>query len=765
MDERKLAHDARALFTDVHKELERLSDPKDRSEAVRQYSQNISYAMGRVDESDIIPAGTAADEDPVTAVSRAVWELLEVFYVHPHGSLLPALPLSAWLRRNSTSGALYPFATSLPNCYAQVSLGPEPEQTPAFWSCLRAFVALGSLHHAVALLKTASCLVRREGLSRASLVPEDRRVLDAQCELFEALVVLLENFPGIHSPKDAAARSAFRSRWLNQFQALLNTVEQRFWRYVDGDGRQDIRLYEEVGQLARVVAGDGDALAHVASDWMELLVATLLHVHPDAKPDHAISHLLRECMRRKPPPSSRTPPNTSNTPTDTFWEELFQAVVTSDTQEVVRLCSDNLSSWSMAHITDLLAMASPSAASVVASPLPGRWGVSQAEYYLLEYAISMCGLTSTWHIGAAYLQHCPTFGREELDMVLGRLPVCGDDRLAQKLLRFCDTGAKEDPGPGGQRMRARASAICRVVAAHKWAAGQLAGAATWWQQGRDSARLATLGSLLLPHVTAAGTAKAMGSSSAAMGGVGADASDTGLGLGGAAGKDGAAREGMVGQLEAVHTVLSLLTPDTALLAFVTRFCAFRRDMDAIARFHTKGGAGNATGTFEPTNQSGIGARSGIGANSSSTGQGGGSAGLPAASSAAAVARGAMFEGKSVQARYGDAGLAVEEMLVGRLAPRRLWMEILAHAVPLLEGPYLVFGTQATSAMISLVEELAMAPQGITGKNWGAAARSSSRAVLGSMAGGEDEEVGRSLQLLVRQALARNLSRAYSVEGM
>lgn len=147
-------------------------------------------------------------------------------------------------------------------------------------------------------------------------------------------------------------------------------------------------------------------------------------------------------------------------------------------QAVVRICS-RLSPWLLAHLPDLL-LRSPVAEAVLLQELPhlactqvpGHCSspeehsltcsspfivsmlLHQVEFFRLEYASSLLGNPTAWHLAAVYLAWCPRHGQAALTSGLKQIAASADRATAARLLGLCGKYGLEDVAALTRRVQA-----------------------------------------------------------------------------------------------------------------------------------------------------------------------------------------------------------------------------------------------------------------------------------------------------------------------
>mmetsp|Transcript_41762 Transcript_41762/g.99065 ORF Transcript_41762/g.99065 Transcript_41762/m.99065 type:complete len:664 (-) Transcript_41762:581-2572(-) len=470
------------------------------AEEVERYSRTISSVMGRDNDvrepplqlnREMLEAGKFPEEDPFVPWQRALWELLEVFFIDKGSARdIIAEDLAQWLRRNwSVLGLASEAPGSEGNPWAELRdeaakgalAASGVESHPRYWECLHRAVALGWTGMAEDMLGWHSAWRRAAAADSAG---QRNRGCEAEVGALEAAQSLLRSMPHFcrEGSVDITGRAfselpeflQYRQRWVMQCQQFLGTEEL-------GDVWEDCEASspgtaEGLRGLLRLLAGEEQAIQAATTSWLELLVAEVLHRYPDLKAQMELKPLMDQCVA------------VSGRPPSEAWgatlREVLEAAADGDVQTAVAALQRDpfLTPWFLCHATDVLGAASSHAHEMLHRPLDFH-GCTQAEHYVLDYAMSLMPYPSSWELAAKYLSWCPSHGLEALRLLVERLPVSsdnGDLRMARKVISLCEYH--------GQQLGGLATGVCRTVAMGALCEGNVGAALSWFLRAHDGLR-------------------------------------------------------------------------------------------------------------------------------------------------------------------------------------------------------------------------------------------------------------------------------------
>ena len=356
------------------------------------FSRAVTEALDEVSET----SGGDAD----VALSRAVWELLEAYFVTRGGGLgVGTDEIVSWYRRNAANLALGQGSASarLRDLLDAFQQSARPEEELGYWDMIATMVAIGWTDAAIDLINMHSSWAEWR-LRKTSVQP--------QVELLEAAVALLQTLPRLGGEDGGAASvpqfTSFRNAWLMQVKSVL--AEGGLFNNCWGPTADGVRA------VLLVLSGDERVITARTGNWIELMLAQLQHRHPTLKIHGEHESLAQASKRTKGPLTSDA------------LDSLLLAVMAGDAQGVVSVCSRHLDSWFMAYSTVMLSRAGGAQADVLRRPTAS--GASQSELYMLEYCSALSTSKRTRHLAVSVLAACsPQRGSEMMSQALMRVAV------------------------------------------------------------------------------------------------------------------------------------------------------------------------------------------------------------------------------------------------------------------------------------------------------------------------------------------------------
>jgi nuclear pore complex protein Nup85 len=141
------------------------------------------------------------------------------------------------------------------------------------------------------------------------------------------------------------------------------------------------------------------------------------------------------------------------------------------------LCSTLDSFWFPAHLLDLLYHGEqlegmghglgPTAGSE--DGFHQQSGARLREFLLLEYATSLMGHHSLWQVGANYLDHCPTQGKQRLQLLLERIPLDSEIKAEKVIAAASKRGFMSIVASASKVMGLRELKCGKIGSAMSWA--------------------------------------------------------------------------------------------------------------------------------------------------------------------------------------------------------------------------------------------------------------------------------------------------------
>jgi len=395
-DERTRVH------THQVRSIERGTYVEDAFASLHEFSRAVA---GALEEASISEAAEADAEDAVgVALSRAVWELLDVYFVTRGGGFgVGTDDVVAWYRDNAASLALGDGSASgrLRTLLETVPKNARIEEVPGYWDIIVTMVALGWVDATVDLLVMHSAWAEWR-LRKTSVQP--------QVELMEAAIALLRTLPKLGGEDGAASvpqYTSYRNEWLRQVKTVL--AEGGLFNNCWGPTADGVR------NMLLVLSGDERTITANVGNWIELMLAQLQHVHPTLKIQGEHESLARTARQTK-----------GKLITDAL-DSLLMYAIAGDSQGVISICSRHLDSWFMAYSTTMLSRAGGAQADVIRRPTAS--GASQSELYMLEYCSSLATSEDTRELAVRILAACCSQrGTEMTSATLMRLAIAEDEQ-------------------------------------------------------------------------------------------------------------------------------------------------------------------------------------------------------------------------------------------------------------------------------------------------------------------------------------------------
>ena len=356
------------------------------------FSRAVTEALDEVSES--------SDGDAGVALSRAVWELLEGYFVTKGGGLgVGTDEIVSWYRKNAANLALGKDSASarLRVLLDAFNQSARPEEELGYWDMIATMVAIGWIDAAIDLINMHSSWAEWR-LRKTSVQP--------QVELMEAAVALLQTLPRLGGDDGGAASvpqfTSFRNAWLMQVKSVL--AEGGLFNSCWGPTADGVRA------VLLVLSGDERVITARTGNWIELMLAQLQHRYPTLK-IHGEHESLAQASKR-----------TKGTLMSDALDSLLLAVMAGDAQGVVSVCSRHLDAWFMAYSTAMLSRSGGAQADVLRRPTAS--GASQSELYMLEYCSALSTSKRTRHLAVSVLTACsPQRGSEMISQALMRMAV------------------------------------------------------------------------------------------------------------------------------------------------------------------------------------------------------------------------------------------------------------------------------------------------------------------------------------------------------
>lgn len=382
--------------------IERGTYVEDAFASLHEFSRAVAGALEEASSSEAAEAD--AEDAAGVALSRAVWELLDVYFVTRGGGFgVGTDDVVAWYRDNAASLALGDGSASgrLRTLLETVPKNARIEEVPGYWDIIVTMVALGWVDATVDLLVMHSAWAEWR-LRKTSVQP--------QVELMEAAIALLRTLPKLGGEDGAASvpqYTAYRNEWLRQVKTVL--AEGGLFNNCWGPTADGVR------NMLLVLSGDERTITANVGNWIELMLAQLQHVYPTLKIQGEHESLARTARQTK-----------GKLITDAL-DSLLMYAIAGDSQGVISICSRHLDSWFMAYSTTMLSRTGGAQADVIRRPTAS--GASQSELYMLEYCSSLATSEDTRELAVRILAACCSQrGTEMMSTTLMRLAIAEDEQ-------------------------------------------------------------------------------------------------------------------------------------------------------------------------------------------------------------------------------------------------------------------------------------------------------------------------------------------------
>jgi len=313
--------------------------------------------------------------------------------------------------------------------YAKESLESDsPESHPNYWNAVTIYILQGRVSDARKLLYLHS---------------------SSQSESFQQMDQLLKKMPLFinHTGKSIAE---FEFKWKHWQEECKYKMQEAVFFTV-----------KPLEQVCRILCGDKQAFSDImdlCETWYHMLVSRLFYTNPTIKPLE-IQNMAEECLEMY-----------GILPKPTQLDSILLAALEYDPFRVIRessLCFDTW--WFAAHLMDMLHHCDKMNSEQMS------YGVTLREFLLLDYVASLMSHDSLWQIGANYLDHCPMYGKQHLELYLERVPL-KNQSTALKILHIA--GQKELP--------TLAHTVCRAMGMQALRNSNLGTAMTWALKSKDS---------------------------------------------------------------------------------------------------------------------------------------------------------------------------------------------------------------------------------------------------------------------------------------
>jgi nuclear pore complex protein Nup85 len=435
-------------------------------EHVMEFSCSISTILGPVGDMPISAGDKAAmllKESQEPTLMKAVWDLLEIFYVDKQSLSWFPERLVDWLWNydrvlSRTEMTLHSKLVALQQKLCKLQF---PEDDPDYWDGVASALAVGWLEFVVIFL-------RMHGSYQLDQI-DDR---ETENGLVEAVNVLISKMPRMRPSLPAGGlgqcfnlKPDFIKAWEKWRGQVAKLDCSAFWSECN-----HLETMHGLKKLIRIMLGDIDALASVTCHWMELSISHFLYIRPFGLALEGMLSLAQKCIQLKSPVG------------DKHIMELMLGIIGDDIEVTIAGCSQIFDPWMLAHMIELLTAKSPQAEVLLRNEKYTLGGISLEELYRLVYAQVLSSHSFTWQMAPIYLASCPRQGLRLLEILLLRQPFTRDSRLALKALEICRLYELDAVG----------ISIMKIVGMHHWKHGRKGAGILWLQRSHDENRLSSI---------------------------------------------------------------------------------------------------------------------------------------------------------------------------------------------------------------------------------------------------------------------------------
>jgi len=410
----------------------------------------------------------------LVGVELAIWHLLEVFYINAARSEgFIVQDMVTWLARNGSALDEAMQSHGLAARLDALLSSARPDVLDDYWPCLRHHIALGQTEAALQLLEAHDAKRLQLGSAQPSLMP--------QYELLDVLYVLVRQMPKFkHSGGESSSGREFDNmaeylQYRATYQQQCRAVPHDCKGLVDSCAAINPKTSAGVLSVFDILGGQPGTASDPTTNWLEMLVAELVHVHPNLKAQLHLRSLMEQCRQAHPIQEGA-------------WVlqllyEMLEAILDQEVQRVVEVLSKTgvVSPWFMAHVYEVM-RAYPRTEPVIERPLP-LFGGDQVEYWRLLFADTLICQQGMWRLAVEYLAWCPLYGADAVETFMEALPfgplASGGPRQLSKALHVCHSHG----------LSSTSTVLCRSAAAAAWYAGRLGEAAGLLLRARDERRL------------------------------------------------------------------------------------------------------------------------------------------------------------------------------------------------------------------------------------------------------------------------------------
>ncbi|KAK7794024.1 hypothetical protein R5R35_007455 [Gryllus longicercus] len=359
-----------------------------------------------------------------------IWHLCEILFIDviPGGVVLPQF--LEWIKFHFFQPERKAIAL-INTLYGSQNQDDEPETHPDYWNTVTQLVLQGRLDLAKSLLSLHS---------------------KSYSEPIKRLEYMLKTMP-FYRVYGGLSVTEFNIKWKCWQNECIKHLE-------DGLYSSDKNLE----LIVMLLAGDNrgfQQIQELCETWYQYMAAVLLYTEPTVKCFDLSFHANR-CINQL-----------GLADTLKSLDVILLALFDSDLLEAIKLIGEGIENgWFAAHLTDLLYHCG--CVSLVDNQQINLTA-EMREQLLLDYASMLMSHSSLWQVGVSYLDHCPTLGREYLEVILPTLPLTSEKR-ALKILQVAQS----------RDMPETVCSICKVLGMRSFKQNRLGNALAWALRSQDS---------------------------------------------------------------------------------------------------------------------------------------------------------------------------------------------------------------------------------------------------------------------------------------
>ncbi|KAL4240413.1 Nucleoporin nup85 [Mactra antiquata] len=354
-------------------------------------------------------------------ITELIWSLCEILWIDVAPGGIMMSQLLEWLRWHFSEGN---------SLYTDIQREEQPEHHKDYWDCIYRLVLQGQVDKVRILL---------------SKHPSFR--MDA----FQSMDEVLRKMPQFSQLYRGNSLSEFEMKWRH----WRSDIERRL-------GSQEFAISDNLTIIARILCGEESVfseLKDLCETWYHMLVSKMLYQKPTIQ-SIDLHFSIQTCMNEY-----RSDGRLGE------YDSILSSAFEFDIHQVIKDCSAALSGWwFVAHLTDLLHHCGQLESHRL------QFGSNLREFLLLDYATSLMSHRSLWQVGIDYLDSCPEFGRQYLELFVEKIPI-ESERKAHKVLSVCEK----------RNMSEQVKSICKMMGMQCIKNKRLGAALSWFLRSKDVA--------------------------------------------------------------------------------------------------------------------------------------------------------------------------------------------------------------------------------------------------------------------------------------